>query len=795
MTARWSSTARLTAWAWLAAVLGSAALAPLVADNQFLVAGAFAGALVAATGALCRLGHMPAPVIVPLQLVVLFEWMTFAYARSEAFLGVIPTGASTAHLVDLVRSAVETVKVSVPPAPVDTALLACLAAIVALVVLAVDLVAVTWRRPALVGLLFLGIYMAPVSLLAGNAPVTSFVPGAIGYVFLLAAEQRDRLGHWGRQITHTGSLLAGRESSTPTVTSLVSAGRRVGFSAVALAVVLPVLVPTLPRTLFGDGPLSVGGEGGGGGSGDGSVELENPFLDLKRNLEGQSDEVLMTFTTDDPSPGYLRLAALDEFTGETWQAGPRTDETALSLDQTPIIPGLNSQVAFDRVTYDLRFSSEFQSDWLPNLYPVTDVEASGPWTIDALQLDVSAGEDVDTHDMGYSFTSLQVNPSREQLESAVEVPAPLDPFLELPSDLPPEIASLASSVTSDASLPIDQALALQNWFREDGGFKYSTDREPGGGLETIQEFLTTSRTGYCEQFAAAMALMARSLGIPSRVAVGFLRPETLEPGEYAYRGTDMHAWPELYFDGVGWLRFEPTPASWTGDAAPTYTGGPVNGSEPTLPASTTPSGAQNPDERTPLGPTGAAAGSSGGDGGDGTVSTALKVGIALLALIGLAVAPRFARAAVRRRRWARAGDGAAEPAWQELRDSTVDLGLAFDDRATLRTAGQGLRTHLGGQLQAVDALNRLVVRVEQARFARAGRGTGTAADVEQARADVETVIAGLAAGRNRRRLLRATWLPLSLVRRVRGDAGAGGAGRGLMTRDGGVVQVEGTATR
>ena len=339
MSARWSTTVRLTAWAWLAAVLGSAALAPLVEDKTFLLMGGFAGALVAATGALCRIGHLPGPVIVPLQLLVLFEWLTVTYARSDAFLGVVPTGASVAHLVDLVRSAVETTKVSVPPAPVDTAMLACLAAIVALVVLAVDLVAVTWRRPALVGLLFLGIYMAPVSLLAGNAPVSAFVPGAIGYVFLLAAEQRDRLSHWGRQITHTGSLLVGRERSTPTVTSLVSAGRRVGFSAVALAVVLPVLVPTLPRTLFGDGPLSVGGDSRGGGTGDGSVELENPFLDLKRNLDGQSDEVLLTLVTDDPAPGYLRLAALDEFTDEVWQAGPRSDDDLAGPRPDPDHPG------------------------------------------------------------------------------------------------------------------------------------------------------------------------------------------------------------------------------------------------------------------------------------------------------------------------------------------------------------------------------------------------------------------------------------------------------------------------
>ena len=379
--------------------------------------------------------------------------------------------------------------------------------------------------------------------------------------------------------------------------------------------------------------------------------------------------------------------------------------------------------------------------------------------------------------MSFSFTSLQVNPSREQLTSAVDVPAPLDPFTELPSDLPTEIALLAESVTADATTPIDQALALQDWFREDGGFRYSTEREAGGGLETIREFLTIDKFGYCEQFAASMALMARSLGIPARVAVGFLRPEPVEGG-YAYSGTDMHAWPELYFDGIGWLRFEPTPAFRTGDA-PTYTGGPDESTTPTVSASTTPSGAPTTELRTPLGPQGAAGAAGGDDGGDSTWSTVLTVCLGLLAVLGLAVAPRFARATVRRRRWARAAAGhdAAEPAWQELRDSTVDLGLGFDDRATLRTAGHGLRTHLGGQQQAIDALNRLVVRVERARFARAGSGSGAAADVQQARADVDTVLAGLAAGRNRRRLLRATWLPVSLVRRVRGDSAGTGVGR------------------
>ena len=796
MSGRVPGTVQLTAWAWFAALLGCAALAPLVAENRFLLVGGLAGLLVAGVATLCRVFHVPTPLMVPLQLVVLWEWLTIVYAGSEARAGVIPTGASTAYLVDLVRSALETARVSVPPAPVDTAVIACLATIVALTVVVVDVVVVTLRRPALVGLVLLGLYMAPVSLLAGNVPVTAFLPGAIGYVFLLAAEQRDRLSHWGRQITSAGSLLAGREPSTPAVTSLVSAGRRVGFGAVALAVVLPVLVPTLPRTLLGDGPLTVDG-GASGSGGDGRVEVENPMLDLKRNLDGQSDSVLLTLQTDDPSPGYLRIAALDEFTGSSWQPGERPDDTSVDLDQVPVIPGLGSDVPRTRFAYDVQFTTEFQSTWLPTTYPLTGVQANGDWGIDATQLDVSArDDDVETPGTSYRFTSFQVTPSREQLEQADDLPTALEPYVALPDDLPDQIGTLAREVTAGRELPVDQALALQSWFREDDRFRYSLDRAPGDSMDTVVDFLTESRVGYCEQFAASMALMARSLGIPARVGVGFLSPEPVADGEgYYYSGTDMHAWPELYFDGVGWLRFEPTPSERTGERAPSYdSAADPESDDPTATTGPTTGSAQDPELRTPLGPeaTAAAGGRGGGDGGGPTAM--LWTGLGLLALLALAVTPRLVRAEVRRRRWAAGGD-AAEPAWAELRDGTVDLGLAFDDRATLRTAGQGLRAHLAGDAAAVDALNRLVIRVERARFAPAGRDAARASDAPSTRADVEKVLGAVAAGRHRRRLLRATWLPMSLFRRAGGDAGGWFPGRGVLTREGAVVQVEGTATR
>src|SRR5690606_36499419 len=98
------------------------------------------------------------------------------------------------------------------------------------------------------------------------------------------------------------------------------------------------------------------------------------------------------------------------------------------------------------------------------------------------------------------------------------------------------------------------------------------------------------RRGDCEQFAASMALMARIIGIPSRVAMGYTPGSEVRPGEWVVRSRDAHAWPELYFQGTGWVRFEPTPAGVAGQGTadtPLYSlpeitpgGGTEGGSEP-----------------------------------------------------------------------------------------------------------------------------------------------------------------------------------------------------------------------
>ena len=111
------------------------------------------------------------------------------------------------------------------------------------------------------------------------------------------------------------------------------------------------------------------------------------------------------------------------------------------------------------------------------------------------------------------------------------------------------------------------------------GSRYSTQIEGGSDEDALATFLE-ERVGYCEQFAATMALMARSVGIPARVVVGFTQGR-LEGNQWVVRGTDAHAWPELWMGSAGWVRFEPTPGAPT-TTTPAYTPPPQSTAGPTL---------------------------------------------------------------------------------------------------------------------------------------------------------------------------------------------------------------------
>jgi hypothetical protein len=131
-------------------------------------------------------------------------------------------------------------------------------------------------------------------------------------------------------------------------------------------------------------------------------------------------------------------------------------------------------------------------------------------------------------------------------------------YLQLPSALPERVTQLAQGVVASHGNPYDQANAIQDYLRST--IEYREDIEaPPEGSDPIDHFLFESRQGYCNYYASSMVVMARAVGIPARLAAGYVGGELdVESGRYLVREHNTHAWVEVYFPGFGWVEFEPT---------------------------------------------------------------------------------------------------------------------------------------------------------------------------------------------------------------------------------------------
>ena len=132
-------------------------------------------------------------------------------------------------------------------------------------------------------------------------------------------------------------------------------------------------------------------------------------------------------------------------------------------------------------------------------------------------------------------------------------------YLDLPSDLAPQVGELARQITADVATPYDQAVAIEQFLR---GFTYNDQiAAPPPGVNAVNYFLFDLQEGYCDYYASSFAMMARSLGIPARVAAGYSQGDYMEEADlYRVREFHGHSWPEVFFPGYGWIEFEPTAA-------------------------------------------------------------------------------------------------------------------------------------------------------------------------------------------------------------------------------------------
>jgi hypothetical protein len=645
----------------------------------------------------------------------------------------------------------------------------------ALALLLVDVLACWVRRVSLAGLPLLAVYCVPISLLGKGVSWLVFLLAAAGFLLMMFLQEAAHISRWGRPLG-TSAASDPHGFGVSTGASRTSAST-VGSAAVVLAVILPIFIPTLHLDGLGwFGP-------GGGGSG---VKVVNPITDMRRNLHRGKDVPLLEVRTDDPDPSYMRIAVLTQFNGLEWTTGSReiiSNQIADGL--VPLEQGLSNSVPLKAYHYAVHATSNFDSRWLPTAFPVSDVEATGDWHWDATTMDFIAGNDqTSTTGLSWTMTSSKPNLSSYSMIHSLSAPLPIQTtYTALPSTLPSLVSDLAAKVTATATSRFQRAVMLQNWFRSTGHFRYSLKTAPGDGNNALLTFLSRAnggRVGYCEQFASAFAVMARTLSIPARVAVGFLQPTRAANGDWIYSAHDLHAWPELYFHGSGWVRFEPTPAARMGSAPPTYTTGAVRkpGSQKTDSAgggktATDPTSA--PTTKQAHNKTSASTGSSSGVH---VPWLQILVGLATLLLLAcLALVPGAVRRARRRRRLA----GGVEEAWAELRDTAIDLGVSWPRGRSPHETGHRLVGWFGAEPDgppplrpprgrglapgAEDALGRVVLALERVRYAR------SADDVPGALADdVGTCIEALEHGSNRRALRRAAWLPRSLFGGASGAA-------------------------
>lgn len=350
------------------------------------------------------------------------------------------------------------------------------------------------------------------------------------------------------------------------------AGAVLGVAAVTVAALAPAVLPGYGAGAWLD--LTAAGASRG----------YQPIVDVGDRLHLPEPRDVLRVHADRRL--YLRLAGLDTFDGTTWRLGPAGESTFRPPPEA-LHPATRDLPAEVPIASPERVQVHVEVLDLTNIYvpvPYQPLRVTGP-ARDRMVYSTTGGFVATAADAAQAREGRLVADVREGLRygvvaaipspdaadlAAVEAdPAEVARWLELPSEYP-ELRALTGEVLAraGASTQLDKALALQDYFAGPASdYRYSTDVPALRGSRALESFVLETRTGYCEYFATAMAVMLRTAGVPARVAVGFLGGRESGPGDFPGLRTfrvstrDAHAWVEVLFPGHGWIRFEPTPRS------------------------------------------------------------------------------------------------------------------------------------------------------------------------------------------------------------------------------------------
>ncbi|MEO5662125.1 MAG: DUF3488 and transglutaminase-like domain-containing protein [Nocardioides sp.] len=451
-----------------------------------------------------------------------------------------------------------------------------------------------------------------------------------------------------------------------------------GVGIVAAASLIPAASPFQPRDVV-DPPVV-------------TVVASSPMPQMGA-WQARPDEPL--FEVSGPAVP-LRLVTLDGYDGTHWTA-PTSYAPLGSTDAERALPaGLRTRTASLRIHL-----TSLGGNWLPTPgWPtaisdgraVVDNDTGTAFLATAEAIDPASGSEATdaspTDDLTYDVTGRVDDPSRDELATAA-VPAPetVSRYLSLPP-LTEELTQFADQAAAGAVTPYERAQVLEQLVREHA--RLSAKAISGSQLWRIQNFLVGekgvdagARVGTSEQFATTFALLARYNGLPTRVVVGFRAGDEQADGTRIVRGGDAFAWPEVYFENLGWVPFSPTPDDDTFRRdVPQETRVPDDDAEDEF----------SPLEPTPSGDTSTTSPPAPASGLDRPLLAAGAGGLVLLVALLLAAAR-----ALRSRRHRRRG---ATGAWAEVLDalrlsgqlpprhwSASQVASAVDERLAITAAG------------------------------------------------------------------------------------------------------------
>lgn len=609
--------------------------------------------------------------------------------------GVGPSPSSLYHAVDEGLKAADH---SVAPLPALAGVIAVLTFGSALVALVVDFVGGTSRLPALTVLPLAAPFILATTALGETLPWGYFVTGALAWALLL----------WS-------------DGSRPLRPAAAPAFAVVTGAAVLGALLMAPHVPSRPTPALAQG---------GARGVDTTVDFSES-LDLSKNLRSRNAAPVLAYTTEDPTPEPLRVTTSSTYSNGTWEAAANPKTTQVRSNTS--LPSFGYEESVPSETYKASVTLNGMKPPLvaaPTVLRAANFSDSKP-TFDIVT--TTGTPRLRQPAPGYSvmfrtFTAASRPTSDEEVGVGESVTADDLDVSSLPAAAQQRVQALSiASGAAAAPTHFDKAVAVQNYLRTDPSFSYSLDLAPtqnvdGAPLDPLSNFLQTRR-GYCTQFATAMVMAARSEGIPARIAVGFL-PGTKKGDEYTVRAADAHAWAELYFPGMGWTRFDPTPGQRSGSAPVYSTPRPQASTSTSAP---TPSTSVAPSSRSVAPSTSTTTSTSSAHPRtpparhEHSILPRVLGTLAALALLAMlaSIVPfigwRRRNAPLRRARDERERD---EALWRRMTWNLADLGLDVSrDRSPREAATRFAAAHPDVSPQLREALERAATALETSRYA------------------------------------------------------------------------------